>query len=264
MKRLLAAGAFAVILALSGYVLYLRGMISARDRTIAAAVSEVAIANGAIRVERATSAQIVNRLSDENAELLKQLKKVDTRVRPVAHVESVASIEDTVVLGPDEHRFRLVRVEGDLFAITRKQQFRLDVVILRNVDGSRLGKLTFQELDPVTGAALDVTPQLESRFQFVEEPVERGVFHPRVVVGVESHGYPIAGLQVLNGERFGGLLAHTNLSIFGGYNISDKTPLGGAVIGYRPFNWNLSVGPAVFFGSGGVAYGGAVTLEVTR
>lgn len=255
------AGVLVVVLGLSAYTLYLRHQIGEKDRAIAGEIERTALSLGAVTAKALSQAALTERLGKQNLELVQALKRIDKRVVPVVHVGAVASIEDTVVLGPDEHRFTLA---SDLKSIQRRQQFRLDLVIVQNVDRTRLGKMTFEELDPVTGAVLPGTPALDMKMEVVNEIPDVGVVHPRAVAGIESHGYPIAGVQVLNGERFGGLVGHLNLSLFGGYNVKDRVPFGGAVLGYRPFNWNVSIGPAVFLGKAGVSYGAAAAIELTR
>lgn len=261
--KVVACAVLAVIVSVGVYVQHLRGLIAKRDLAIAHEIETVAIQAGGFRVALDAERDIAARLTGQNRDFLRRLREVDARVAVAAHIKSKIRVEDVVVLGPDEHRFVLA---PDMKSLTRRQVFRLDVLILQGVNSeNRVGHLTLEEIDPETGQAL-VPPSgfvVETNVQFAKDlPPAVAIVHPRVVAGFESHGYPILGVEVLNLERVGGLWQHANLSVYGVYNTKENTISGGALLGWRPFNWNLSVGPAYFFPSGG--FGAALAVELTR
>jgi hypothetical protein len=82
------------------------------------------------------------------------------------------------------------------------------------------------------------------------------------VGGIGYLGQVGAGVEVLNFERLGGVWKHSNVSVLALYDPKSRRAEGAAVLGFRPFNWNVSVGPAYFFPRN--ALGAAATIELTR
>jgi hypothetical protein len=260
LKKILAGAVAAAFLALGIEIAILRHELAARDRTIEAAVAEKAAALGFAQAQLESEKRLTAKLTAGQKSDLAALKKVDARVKPVEHAHTDVTISGTAPVG--DGRFTL---SPDCLTVTRNERFSLDLLVVKGVDGkARLAKSEFHELNPVTGIVIPGTQaKLTTSLEYVEEePAAPPFFHPRALAGVGYLGQVGAGVELLNGERLGGVWAHTNLSLLGLYNTQKHTVQGAAVLGFRPFDWNVSFGPAFFYPSGGL--GAAATIELTR
>lgn len=230
----------------------------------AAAMVKAAPEVGATVGTPAPEPTVAKSASPANQAAVAKLKAADHGAKVTAHVAATAEIQDTIPVDDPYHRFHL-----DGAFLERHEAYHLDLVVVTSANGeSHVARVDLQEVDPVTGLVIpnsSSSPKIVTDFQFVKEPPEAApFFHPRAVAGfgVDGDGAQIgAGAELLNGEQFGGVLAHMNLSLLGTYNTSTKKVGGAAVLGFRPFDWNISFGPAYFF-PGGV--GAAATIELTR
>ena len=202
------------------------------------------------------------------AATVRKLQLVDKGVKPVEEVEATAlltpppvpvPVPETVTWDDPHHRFHLFNGQ-----FSRKQEFSITTTVVESSAGTKNVITDFRELDPETHQPITDEPQpvISTAYRVVSDRPEMAVFHPRVVAAVGYLGQVGLGVELLNLERFGGVWKHANLSVIGVYNLSDKKVEGAGVLGFRPFNWNLSVGPAYFFP--GNAFGAAATLELTR
>lgn len=212
--------------------------------------------------------RIVN--TPRNSNTIKELKKVDPGTSVDEFDNFNATLNGIIAARQappadtwqDTHNRFSLNLQTHEF--TRKQEFHLQAVVVESTTGAKVMTSDFQELDPVTHEPItDETPAvLTTSFSVVKKAPEVNVFHPRLVAAIGYLGQVGLGVELLNFERFGGVMSHANLSVEALYDISTKKATGAATLGFRPFNWNLSVGPAYFFP--GNAFGAAATLELTR
>lgn len=254
------------VLLLAGALIWgvrLKMQLEVLNRALGKRVEAEATRLGAARGELLSRDRLVEELRGENRKLVEALREVDDRVLPNLHASGTGRVEDRISLGPEERRFQVVDTGESGYELRRAQAIGVDVVAIQNVDGTRLGNITLTEYDPIDGHALGTLDVQQTEFHFVRDQPDVRLFHPRAVVGINEHGYPMAGAEILNGERYGGLVSHLNLSVLGGWDTRDSKPFGGLVVAVRPGNLNLSIGPAVWF-DGKFKPGAAVTLELTR
>ena len=202
--------------------------------------------------------------SKTNSSRISKLQSVDTGVKIAEQVDTHIDLDSSTpskeaTWEDPHHRFSL-----NAGVFRRKQEFTLQEVVVQSSDGVKILSQDFQELDPETHQPITDEPQatLNSSYRVVKDQYDVPLFHPRVLAGVGYLGQVGLGVEILNFEKFGGVWSHTNLSVLGLYNISKKNATGVAVFGIRPFNWNVSVGPAYFFPSN--SFGAAATIELTR
>jgi hypothetical protein len=263
-KKLLAYGVGAALLALSAYAAYLHQQVAKRDALASLQVAEQARQLGGLQVQLDSARKISDGLSADNAAFLARLQATSARVTPAVHAATTASVADTVLLGPAEKRFVIA---PDLKTLQRRQSFHLDVLVVRNADGKiDIGRVSLAELDPDTKLPLKSEFALESVVQVEDRALNQRVgvpvLHPRLIAGIDAHGFPLVGAEVVNLERFGGYLAHVNLSVFGAWDAGNKKALGGAALQWRLFNSNISLGPAFLYPSKQIS--AVATVELTR
>lgn len=265
LQKALAAAALAVFLVMSIEIVSLKHQVAVKEKAVAAQLEQKANEIGAAVGRQVSSSTAEAATTPANAVAIKKLREADPAAKVIQHEVSTVTINDTVPLEDPHRRFKLT--DGIL---ERHESYRLDAVIVSGADGSvRVSKTDVSELDPWTGLTISdasSSPKIVTHFDFVkEEPAAPPVFHPRAVAGFGYDGTGAllgAGAELLNGERFGGPWAHANLSILGLYNTGTKKGSAAAVLGIRPFNWNISFGPAYYFPSR--AIGVAATVELTR
>lgn len=256
-----------MILALSLYVAILQRRVASRDKVIGKEAKEVAAALGGADVQIANQKALIAALSASNKDFVAGIQAKAPSAVPVVHFAAIATEVEPAQNVVLEH---LKPVPVSVTQLAKPQVFRLDGVILRNANGKlELGQITMDELDPDTGRVLPKTFHLESKIQVSDSVANLGgnqspVLHPRLVGGVDQHGFPLLGVELVNGERFGGILAHMNLSVFGVYDVKNKTASVGSSLMWRLWNSNVSLGPAVFWRPGHTTLGAAATIEITR
>lgn len=281
--KILLAGLLCVVLATLGvYIWSLHHKSGQLEDLLEDAIVQRSVALGAVEAQRATTNALIKKMDAQNKQLLDEINKLKPGVKPKEVITSTIELpevivprhpsdgdpnDDSKVTGgtwTDTHgRFTL---DLDTYEFRKKQLFSSQVVVLESPAGVQLVNQTFRELDPVTREEItdEGEPQVSTSYSVVSEQPAVNVFHPRVVAGV-GYGGEVSvglGLQILNLEKFGGVWRHANLSLLGMYDTKNQRGQGAAMLGFRPFNWNLSVGPAYFFPSNSV--GAAATLELTR
>jgi hypothetical protein len=265
LEKTLGALALTLGLALCVETAYLRHESAEKAKVAQVALVATAPSVGASVGTAAKEPAIAASASPANQAAVKKLQAASPGAKVTEHVALTAEIHDEVPVDDPHHRFHL---DGNM--LERHELYHLDTVIVTSANGdARVARTDFTELDPVTGLTISdasSSPKIVTNFQFLKEPPAAApFFHPRAVAGFGGAGEGAllgAGVELLNGERFGAPWDHTNLSVLGLYNTSTKAVSGAAVLGFRPFNWNVSIGPAYFFPSGRV--GGAATIELTR
>lgn len=285
---------------------YEQAQAARRETRIAvdAAVVEKALADGAIQGLKVSQAKIVADLSAGNAKLIADLQIIDKRlklaesiiVKATGHVVSpsikfataktsgpVTTFHSTNGSGADlnvqgewswtelHHRaiFSLPKAE-----FTLSQKYMVNGVILTTPAGDgKLLNVDLHEYDPVTGEEIETAVQLETKFEFTTEALQKttaSMFHLRGVGGFGTQGFA-GGIQFFNLERFKvPFFNKLNLGVFVSYNpkepkIGQSRSKWGAplFLGYRLFNSNVSVGPTYDFFRG-QHWGGVALIEINR
>jgi hypothetical protein len=211
------------------------------------------------------------RLTPEQQKFVGQIRKADPKATidtvSQTKIEVADTAKGTATTPPgspcptsvaDEYgRFRFDLPSGLLH---RQQEFTLDLVTVRGVDGSyRVQSAEFREWKPGTKTEIPTTGvKATTNFQFVEEQKPGpGRFHLWGVAAVDHRAAPGGGVQIEP-------LDHLTASVLGFYSPKDKDFRGALHLGWRPGKWALTVGPYIALSTKGtgLVYGGAATIRV--
>ncbi len=246
-----------------------KALAAAQDKLAAAQVAAVAAKYEGVEGKLVSALS----LSASQAEMIKALQKVDSRVKAVEQSKSTVTISDTpaghvdVVAAPtrwsdDYHRFSLNLKD---FSFTRKQAVVIEEVIASGPAGQRIEKFAFHEKDPELGTEIPLLGiDVKTDFKFTkdaEPPV--APWHPRAVFAVDTRGAVGGGVQA---NPYKGL----TLGAIGLYGGSQKDFRGALTLGWRLRLGfiDTTISPNFYYGisskGGGAVTGGAATIELTR
>jgi hypothetical protein len=236
------------------------------DKAIAAAVAQVGAAQGTLVKEREASKLLGSQLAKAYQALKAKGATLESHTDTKVEVSDstpgglVAATPTAPATWQDEyHRFALQLPNGPL---RRHQLFGLEGIAVRSPDGSiRAADYNFKEYDPETKAEIPIEgATLKTTFQFVEEKAEGpGPFHLRGVAAVDQRGAPGGGIAI---NPWRGL----TVGLLALYSPRDKDLRGALHVGYRLFGSTIAAGPYIGASTkgGGLLFGAAVTIEVTR
>lgn len=247
---------------------------NARDKAIMNAEANAKLADAAkelgfVKGELLSEREAGKRLGGSLAKAYKALKAKGATLDSTSQTK--VEISDTTAGGllgvpggdqfwqDEHHRFTLQLPAGPL---KRHQLFGLDGIVVRSLDGTiKATDYNFKEFDPETKEEIPIEgAKLETKFQFVEDEAPGpGRFHVRGVGGIDYRGAPAAGIQI-------NPVGNLTVGLIGIYSPQNKEGRGVVHAGWRIFSTTISVGPYVGISSrgGGVLFGAAATIEVTR
>lgn len=154
------------------------------------------------------------------------------------------------------HRFKVDFPSG---LLTRNQKFKIDIAAVI-IDDGLYTKLDFREYDPETGAEIPTTGILHEgtlRVSTYKKPTP--FWHPRLVAVADHRGAVGAGAELIN------LKDKLNAGLVGLYSGKQDEGRGGAFVGYRLFDSNVSIGAyGAASTEGNFAFGGLLSVALTR
>jgi hypothetical protein len=154
------------------------------------------------------------------------------------------------------HRFKVDHPSG---LLTRSQKFKIDIAAVI-IDDGLYTKLDFREYDPVTGVEIPTTGILHEgtlRVSTYKKPTP--FWHPRLVAVADHRGAVGVGAELIN------LKDKLNAGLVALYSGKQDEGRGGAFVGYRLFDSNVSVGAyGAVSTEGTLGVGGLLTVALTR
>lgn len=154
------------------------------------------------------------------------------------------------------HRFKVDLPSG---LLTRSQKFKIDIAAVI-IDDGLYTKLDFREYDPVTGKEIPTTGIVHEGTLMVSTYKQKTPFwHPRLIAVADHRGAVGAGAELINFKD------KLNAGLVALYSGKQDEGRGGAFVGYRLFNSNVSVGAyGAASTEGAFAFGGLLTVALTR
>ena len=250
----------------------------ARGRAEGVAMEAAARLAHGIVGKRTSERQIEKSLLPDNKEYVKTIRKTISRARVDSAFTATVGISDTAktvetktpegttVLCDEYRRFCFELPAGIL---TRRQLFKMETVFVRSPDGkTRVAHADFFEYNPDTKEVIPtVGVDLKGAYSFVDEKAAAPpIFHPRLLIGVDSHLAPGVGVELLNLERTEKpVLEKVTLSLVGYWDRKTQDGYGVAQFGYRILNSNITIGPYVGASTkGALVVGAGAAIQVTR